>query len=78
MFLLQSLFSNLLGHSLIDHSFNLSINESRYLCVWIMAVVSHMTSQKENEVAGFVGFFTVAFLLFLAPVCGSNPVEPIS
>ena len=43
-----------------------------------MAVVSHMTSQKENEVAGFVGFFTVAFLLFLAPVCGSNPVEPIS
>ncbi len=30
-------------------------------------------SNEENEVAGFLLIFTVALLLFLAPVWGSNP-----
>ena len=45
-----------------------------YKCV--QKYVYHTTkvgSRKENEVAGFVVLFTVAFLLILAHAGGSNP-----
>ena len=65
-------------------------NDLNHRLIWIWMFLVHHLSHQMREVLGIVPFvsshlmgrffvfFTVAFLLFLAPAGGSNPAGPIT